>query len=74
MNRTEIIRIAIEIVSVIAAAILAYGAMSTRVAVIETRMENKVDKEVLFNRLDDMREKIELKIETEVKKIKEQEH
>jgi hypothetical protein len=68
--KLDIIKFAVYVITLLIAAMTAYSAINTRIAVIETKMEQKVDKEELFRRLDDMRIRIESKIETEVKKIK----
>jgi archaellum component FlaG (FlaF/FlaG flagellin family) len=68
--RLQVYQFIIYLVALIITAMLAWGTMDTRVSVIETRMENKADKQELFQRLDDMRVRIEQKIETEVNKIK----
>ena len=66
----ELIKFVVYIVTVVAAAMLFYGAIDKRVTILESDMKYKVDEGKLYNRLDQLKEDIYKKIETEIKKVK----
>jgi len=68
--QTDVIRFTIELIVLIATVVLAYGAVKLDIAVLNEKMEHKVDDKQLFERLDKMKEDISKKIEDEISKIK----
>ena len=66
----EVVKFIIYVVSLAIGVMIFYGAIDKRVTVIETELKFKVDDKKLFEKLDQLKEDISRKIETEIQKVK----
>ena len=65
----EVLKFIIYIVSIAVAVVIFYGSLDRRVTIVETEMIHKVDDKKLFEKLDQLKEDLSAKIETEINKI-----
>lgn len=68
----ESVKTVIYIATVIISIMLFYGAIDKRVVVLETKNANKISRDELYEKLDNLKNDINLKIETEIKMLKEE--
>jgi|GEM_PF-3120562 len=69
---TESVKSLIYIATVIISIMLFYGAIDKRVVVLETKNDNKISRDELYEKLDNLKNDINSKIETEIKMLKEE--
>lgn len=68
----ESMKMFIYVASVIISIMLFYGAIDKRVIILETKEKNKIEREELYEKLEDFKNDINTKIENEVNKLKEE--
>jgi hypothetical protein len=66
----ELVKFVVYIVSIVISFMLFYGAVDKRLTIVETEMLHKVDDRKLFEKLDQLKEDLSKKIESEIQKVK----
>jgi len=66
----EIVKFIIYVVSLAITIMIFYGGIDKRLTVVETELIHKVDDQKLFEKLDQLKEDLSKKIETEIQKVK----
>lgn len=65
----ELVKFVVYIISIVISFMLFYGAVDRRLTIVETEMLHKVDDRKLFEKLDQLKEDLAKKIETEIQKV-----
>lgn len=66
----ELVKFILYVISIVISLMLFWGAVDKRLTIVETEMDHKVDDKKLFEKLDQLKEDISKKIESEIQKVK----
>lgn len=67
----ELIKFSVYIITLVISIAYAFNSMDKRISVLESEMKYKVNTAILLERLDQVKDDINKKIETEIEKVRE---
>lgn len=67
----ELIKFFLYVITLIISIAFAFNSMDKRISILESEMKYKVNTTLLLEKLDEIKDEINKKIETEIEKVKE---